>query len=103
MTTETQRSPTWWWHGRADSYAAGLRMCSCDFFRRCRSRPPSTLLHDKDVLRLHVAVPTELLESVQAYAQADRQSRDRRCDIGCCALARDGQHTSGGTSKDDEG
>jgi len=26
-------------------------------------------------------VPTELLESVQAYAQADRQSRDRRCDI----------------------
>lgn len=66
-------------------------MCSCDVFRRWRRRPPSTLLHDKGVLRLDVAVSTELLESVQAYAEADRQSRDRRCDIGCCALARDGQ------------
>ena len=33
------------------------------------SRPPSTLLHDKGVSRLDVAVPTELLESVQASAE----------------------------------
>ena len=44
-------------------------MCSCDGCRRRRRRPPSTLLPDKGAWRLDVAVPTELLESVQAYAE----------------------------------
>jgi hypothetical protein len=77
-------------------------MCGCNVCRRCRRRPSSTLLHDKGVLRLHVAVSTELLESVQAYAEADRQSRDRRCDIGCCASAGRATHQRG-TSTDNEG